>query len=177
MGKQKGLVIVFTGDGKGKTSAALGIALRASGYGMRTFMLKFIKGPVRSGEDEALRKNRCIKMMSAGEGFYKILNDKLPPEIHKKAAREGLRTAARVIRSGKFDIVILDEINVALALGLISFSEVRRLIKGRPPTVHLVLTGRYAKKALIRLADLVTEMKEIKHPFTKNMPAVKGIDY
>ncbi len=173
----KGLIIVFTGDGKGKTSAALGIALRASGYGLKTLVIKFMKGPISSGEDEAVKKNPCIRIVRAGRGFYKILGDSLAPEAHKTAAEKGMRAAFEAVVSGRYSIVILDEINVAVFMKLIPFSKVKELIRAKPARLHLILTGRNASKALCRIADTVTEMKEVKHPFKKNIPAVRGIDY
>ncbi|MEW5805756.1 MAG: cob(I)yrinic acid a,c-diamide adenosyltransferase [Acidobacteriota bacterium] len=175
--KQRGLVVVFTGDGKGKTSAALGIALRGSGHRMKTCMIKFIKGTVPSGEDDAVKRIPEIKMLNAGKGFYRILGDRFSVDIHKQAAREGLKLASKAIKSLRYDIVILDEINVAVHLGLIPFSEVKRLIELKPSSLHLILTGRNARKALINLADMVTEMKEIKHPFKKKISAARGIDF
>ncbi len=174
---EKGLVIVFTGEGKGKTSAALGVALRASGYGLKTLIIKFMKGPISSGEDEAVKKNPCISIVKAGRGFYRILGDTLDPETHRAAAEKGMSAAFEAVASGRYDIVILDEINVAVFMKLVPSSEVKKLIRVKPARLHLILTGRNALKALCDRADMVTEMKEVKHPFKKNIPAIRGIDY
>lgn len=173
----EGLIIVFTGNGKGKTSAALGMALRAAGHGYKTAMVKFIKGPMTSGEDFMAQKLPFIKIINTGKGFYKMGGDSLPPEEHKKAAQRGLDIATKMMRSRTFDIVILDEINVALSAGLLTFHQLKKFIKEKPDHVHLILTGRKAPKGLLKIADLITDMKEIKHPFKKGLPARKGIDY
>lgn len=173
----KGLIIIFTGNGKGKTSAALGVALRAGGYGYKTLMVKFIKGKKKYGEDFAVTKVPYINIISVGKGCYRILGDNLPSEKHKKAAWDGLQMAEKMLKSGKHDIVILDEVNVAISLGLLTFSQVKKLITSKPDHVHLILTGRNAPKGLVKIADLVTEMREIKHPFKKRILAIKGIDY
>lgn len=169
--------IIFTGNGKGKTSAALGVAVRAAGYGYKTLMVKFIKGTIHSGEDFTVKMLPFIRIIRAGRGFYKIMGDKRSPEEHRKAALKGLKLAAQLMRSKKYQLIILDEINVALSVGLLTFTQVKKFIKLKPEGIHLIMTGRNAPKGLVRMADMVTEMKEIKHPFQKGMPAAKGIDY
>lgn len=169
--------IIFTGDGKGKTSAALGVAVRAAGYGHKTLMVKFIKGTIKSGEDFTVKKLPFIRIIRAGKGFYKIMGDRLPPEEHRKAALNGLNLAAKMIKSKKYQLIILDEVNVALSVGLLTFTQVKKFIKSVPKGIHLIMTGRNAPKGLERMADMVTEMREIKHPFQKGIPAVQGIDY
>ncbi len=169
--------IIFTGNGKGKTSAALGVAVRAAGYGHRTLMVKFIKGTIKSGEDFTVKKLPFIRIIPAGKGFYKIMGDRLPPEEHRKAALNGLNLATKLIKTKKYRLIILDEVNVALSVGLLTFTQVKKFIKSMPKGIHLIMTGRNAPKGLIRMADMVTEMKEVKHPFNKGIPAVQGIDY
>lgn len=173
----KGLKIIFTGNGKGKTSAALGVAVRAAGYGYKTLMVKFIKGTIKSGEDLTASKLSFMRIIRAGKGFYKIMGDELPPEEHRKAALKGLQMALKMAKSKKYQLVILDEINVALSVGLLTFTQIKRFVQSKPESIHLIMTGRNAPKGLIKMADMVTEMKDVKHPFRKGFPAVPGIDY
>lgn len=173
-----GLTIVYTGKGKGKTTAALGLALRATGYEKKICMIQFIKGSWHYGEmDSSKRLEPDFEMIAVGKGFVGIIDDKSSKEEHQNIAKEALRISNEKIRSKKYDIVILDEINYAVNLELISIEDIVNLIKNKPDTVDLVLTGNYAKKEVIDLADLVTEMKEIKHPFQKGIKAKKGIDF
>jgi cob(I)alamin adenosyltransferase len=176
--KNKGLVIVYTGDGKGKTTAALGMALRAAGHGKKILMVQFIKNFQNYGELKFVKKYHCgIQIKSIGKGYVKIKGDKFPFEEHVKAAKQALEFAKEKILLGKYDIVILDEINIALDKKLITINEVTKLIQQKPPSLHLILTGRNASKKLIQLADLVSEVKEIKHPYKKGILAQKGIEY
>ena len=175
---QKGLVIVYTGGGKGKTSAALGLVLRAVGYNHKVCMVQFVKGSWHYGElDSAKRLAPEFEMITAGKGFVGILDDKSPREEHVKAANDTLMISKEKIASGKFDVVILDEINYAIQLELLKLDDVIDLIKSKPAELDLVLTGNHAAKEVIELADLVTEMKEIKHPFKSGLKAKKGIDF
>jgi len=175
---QKGLVIVYTGGGKGKTSAALGLVLRAVGYNHNVCMLQIVKGTWHYGElDSAKRLAPEFELITAGKGFVGILDDKSPREDHEKAARDTLEISKEKIMSGNFDVVILDEINYALQLKLLNLDDVIDLIKSKPPELDLVLTGNHAEEKVIELADLVTEMKEIKHPFKSGIKAKKGIDF
>ena len=175
---QKGLVKVYTGAGKGKTSAALGIVLRAEGYNHKVCMVQFVKGSWHYGElDSAKRLAPEFEMITAGKGFVGILDDKSPREEHVKAANDTLMISKEKIASGKFDVVILDEINYAIQLELLKLDDVIDLIKSKPAELDLVLTGNHAAKEVIELADLVTEMKEIKHPFKSGLKAKKGIDF
>jgi cob(I)alamin adenosyltransferase len=175
---QKGLVIVYTGGGKGKTSAALGLVLRAVGYNHKVCMIQFVKGSWHYGElDSAKRLAPEFEMITAGKGFVGILDDKSPREEHVKAANDTLMISREKIASGKFDVVILDEINYAVQLELLKLDDVIDLIKSKPAELDLVLTGNHATKEVIELADLVTEMKEIKHPFKSGLKAKKGIDF
>ena len=174
----KGLVIVYTGKGKGKTTAALGIALRAVGYDHKVCMIQFIKGSWHYGEmTSSKRLEPEFELTAIGKGFIGIIDDKSPIEDHKKVAEEALRVAQEKINSKIYDIVILDEINYAVNLGLINLKDVLEIISNKPDDVSLVLTGNYAKDEVIEKADLVTEMREIKHPFKSGMKAKKGIDF
>ena len=177
MGKD-GLIIVYTGGGKGKTTAALGLSLRAVGYNHKICMIQFIKGSWHYGEMDSSKKLEPeFELIAAGKGFVGILDDKSSREEHVKIANEAIRISKEKILSENYDIVILDEINYAINLGLIDLKEVLDLINSKPSGLNLVLTGNHAKKEIIELADLVTEMKEIKHPFKSGIKAKKGIDF
>lgn len=174
----KGLVIIFTGDGKGKSSAALGVALRASGHKMYVSVVQFIKGPSATGEARALeRLVPEVEFVSMGRGFVNCCGDSRPFEDHRKAASEALAAARQRVRSGSWDVVVLDEINNAVDLGLVSLADVLDLIRSRPEKLHLILTGRNAHPDLIAAADMVTEMRDVKHPFANGIGAQRGIDF
>ncbi|MBU0613080.1 cob(I)yrinic acid a,c-diamide adenosyltransferase [Patescibacteria group bacterium] len=174
----KGLVIVYTGGGKGKTTAALGIALRAAGYKKKALIVQFIKGSWETGEINSLRRlSPEIELVRIGKGFVGIIDDKKSFSDHVKAAQEALKVAEKAVVSKKYSVVILDEINYAVKGKLISVQDVLSLIKSKNPRLHLVLTGNFASQKVIEKADLVTEMKEIKHPFSKGIKAQRGIDY
>ena len=173
----RGLVIVYTGDGKGKTTAALGTALRAVGRGFRVLIIQFIKGSWEYGELESLKRLAPeLELVRVGKGFVGIVDDTLPREEHEEAAREGFDLARKRVTSGEYDLVILDELNYAVQGGLISIEDVMALVKDKPPELHLLITGRDAHPDLIAAADLVTEMREVKHPYQKGIPAMRGID-
>lgn len=174
-----GLIIVYTGGGKGKTTAALGMALRALGHNMRVCMVQFIKGSWTYGEMSSSKLlEPDFEMTAAGRGFVGIMDDKSPRDDHKKIAKEAVRLASDKIGSGKYDIVILDEINYAIDLGLVQVADILDIITNRRPHhVSVVLTGNRAKNEIIDVADMVTEMREIKHPFKKGIRAKKGIDF
>ena len=176
--RRKGLVLVNTGDGKGKTTAALGTALRAWGYGWRICMVQFIKGTWKYGEMKSIESfGEKFELHRMGAGFYKIMDDDLPEEVHHEAAAEAVKLLIAKLVSKKYDLVIADELNVAHATGLISDDDMKQVLSSRPETVHLIITGRGAPDFLVEQADLVTEMKEIKHPFTSGTLAQPGIDY
>ena len=183
MAARKGLTLVYTGDGKGKTSAALGAAMRALGHGWRVLVIQFMKGdwPVVYGELEmAKRLFPQFEVLQLGRGFVKIMGDKKPFEEHVEAAQAALALTRERVFSGKYDLVILDEINYALGymdFKLIDLEGVLELIRTKPPEMHLILTGRNAHPKVVELADLVTEMKEVKHPMKRGIPAQQGIDY
>jgi len=171
----RGLVQVYTGRGKGKTSAAFGLALRAIGRGLRVFVVQFIKGGFEYGELHSTKELKNLELKAFGRG--KFITKSPPEKSDIDSATTALKFAQKVINSHKYDVVILDEINVALSLGLIQTADVVNLIKSKPRNVELVLTGRNAPSEVIDVADLVTEMKEIKHPFKKGVPPRKGIEY
>jgi cob(I)alamin adenosyltransferase len=171
---EKGLVQVYTGSGKGKTSAAFGLALRALGRGLKVYVIQFIKGGFDYGELYMVGKLSDLKLKAFGRGRF--ITDK-PTGEDIRLAEDALRLAKQVIESGEYDIAILDEINVALDLRLIKLDEVLDLIKNKPRNVEIVLTGRSAPEEIIDIADLVTDMKEVKHPFSKGCQARKGIEY
>jgi cob(I)alamin adenosyltransferase len=177
--KQKigfGLVQVYTGDGKGKTTAALGIALRAIGWGFQVYFIQFLKGKstLKEGAFKALKKNFNFKHKAFGAGAFII---KKPSRKDYEEAKKALAFSRKVIMSKEYDLVVLDEITHAINLKLIAIEDVLDLIKNKPKNVELILTGRNAPKELLEIADLVTEMKMVKHPFEKGIYARKGIEY
>ena len=171
----KGLVEVFTGNGKGKTSAALGVVLRASGYGLRTYIVYFMKGDFPYGEQKVLSELPNVTLAKFGfESFTDPTNVKQEEKEEAKRALEAARNAAV---SGDYDVVVLDEINVAVAWKLVDIEDVIKLIQNKAEKVELILTGRYADSRLIDLADLVTIMVKVKHPYDKGILSRKGIDH
>ena len=170
--ERRGLIIVHTGDGKGKTTAALGLAMRANGAGLKVLILQFIKGGRPSGELAAL-KILGIEIRQLGLGF--ITKENFAEQ--KKSAQAAIELAREEILSGAWDLIVLDEINYAVKFGLLGAEEILKLIKIRPPQLHLVFTGRDALPELIDAADLVTEMKLIKHPFQQGIGAQSGIEF
>ncbi len=172
---KRGLVQVFTGDGKGKTSAALGVVLRALGHGLRVCVVVFMKGDYPYSEWKALSKLPNVKIARFGFRTFTDPANVKPEEIEQ--AKQALSAARQAMLSGKYDLVVLDEVNVAAAWKLIRPNEVVKLIKDKPPNVELILTGRYADARVIEQADLVTEMVKIKHPYDKGVLARKGIEY
>ena len=173
-----GMLIVVTGNGKGKTTSALGQALRVVGEGGRAVMYQFIKGPWKSGEDESAKLlHPHFQIIKGGKGFVGILGDPYPRSVHIKAAQETWAKAAAAIESKKYTLVVLDEINVAIKLGLLKISPVFLFLKKYRGIVNIMVTGREAHPRLIQLADLVSEVKEIKHPFQKGIGARRGVEY
>lgn len=181
------MIIVFTGNGKGKTTAALGQAVRALGRGKRVLMIQWIKGPWKSGEEfvDIIPKDHpstssglpAFQLVKKGLGFVGILGDTLPREKHAEAARNALQLFISELESGKWDVILLDEINVAMSLKLIKIADVLRAIKKVPLEKLVVLTGRGAPASIIKAADLATEMREMKHPFTKGKLAKISIEF
>ena len=171
---ERGLVQVYTGNGKGKTTAALGLALRAAGNGLKVLIVQFMKGTASGELEAAQRLSPFLTIIKAGrEGF--IFKGEIDP-VDLKLAEEGFLLAKKAIEDREYDIVILDEINMAVDFGLIPLSDLLQLVDSKPVTVELVLTGRNAKPELLEKADLVTEMVERKHYYAKGVPARKGIE-
>ena len=177
--EKKGLIIVHTGDGKGKTTAALGMAMRAWGNGMRVLILQFIKGSRTYGELEAIKAlhspHERIEIRQRGLGFSQRGDNR--EEQHRQAAQELLHTAKNEIQQGMWDMIILDEFNYAYSFGFIKRNELDDLLAARPSCMHLVFTGRNAAQELIERADLVTEMKLVKHPYQQGIKAQEGIEF
>lgn len=171
----KGCVHVYTGDGKGKTTAALGLALRAAGQGLRVKIIQFMKKDAESGEFKAIQKSfKNISIVQAGRESF--VNPKNPDPIDVKLAQAAIEMARNVMTSKESEVLILDEVNVAMSFGLVLEAEVLSLISEKPDDMELILTGRGATENLIERADLVTEMKEIKHYYSKGVSARDGIE-
>ena len=176
--ENKGLLVVYTGNGKGKTTAALGMCVRAAGYKWNICLIQFVKGSWKYGELKGVRMlEPHLELHTVGEGFVGIVDDTKDFSEHREAARKGVELAIDKIKSGQYQLVILDELNVALELGLVTQEEVEAILDARGEKQHLVITGRDAADWLIEKADLVTEMTEIKHPYQKGILAQKGIDW
>jgi cob(I)alamin adenosyltransferase len=177
---RQGLTLIFTGDGKGKTTAAVGLTVRAAGNGMKVFFLQFIKGQWKSGEREILRGLPGVDLEVTGRGFTieGLRNPKIPLEDHAAAAAHGWQVAQQIVSEGQYDVVVLDEILGAISAGLIPLAEVVALVRtGKPSTLHLVLTGRGAPPELVDVADLVSEIQPVKHPFQRGIKAQRGIEF
>jgi len=173
--KRKGLIIVNTGDGKGKTTAALGVALRAAGYDFKVSMIQFIKGKWRPGEVRvASRLAPNFEIIPMGLGFTWLSKD---IERDKTEAQNGWRLAKEKISSDSYDIVILDELTHAISHGFIPVGDVVQTLKNKREMLHVIITGRDAPKEIIEIADLVTEMRLIKHPYEKGVIAQRGIEF
>ncbi len=172
---KKGLVQIFTGDGKGKTSAALGVVLRALGHGLRVCIVVFMKGDYPYSEWKALAMLPNVKIARFGFRTFTDPDNVKPEEIEQ--AKQALAAARDAMLSGNYDLVMLDEVNIAVAWKLVELGEVVRLIRDKPPNVELILTGRQADAKLVELADLVTECLKIKHPYDEGIKARRGIDY
>jgi len=166
---------VYTGDGKGKTSAALGLGLRAAGHGFRVFMIQFMKGGMKYGEQKAVKNLPGFEIRQFGRKEF--VDRDSPSKIDRRWAARGMAFARKVLTEGKYDVVILDEINVALDWKLVSLEEVLSLIRLRHPGTELVLTGRYAHPQVMEMADYVTEMREIAHPYHRGFLSTKGVDH
>ena len=174
-GERKGLVQVYTGNGKGKTTASIGLAIRACGHGLKSYMIQFMKGEIYYGElGTAERLSDCLTITQMGRPDF--VNRENPEPVDIELAKKALELSREIVEGGEYDIVILDEVNVALDFKLIELSEVLDIIDKKPPHVELVLTGRYAPKEIIDRADLVTEMVEIKHPYMKGIGSRIGIE-
>ena len=173
----RGLIIVNTGPGKGKTTAAMGTALRAVGNGMKVLMLQFLKGSWHYGElDAAKAFGEGFVMKQMGRGFVKVGGAETDPE-DVRMVEQAWKEAEEAIMSGQWDLVILDEINYAISYGMLDPAKVTETLKRKPEHVHVILTGRNAHPTIIELADTVTEMKQVKHAYEKGVLAQRGIEY
>ncbi len=176
--RTKGLVIVYTGDGKGKTTAALGMAFRSAGHHYRVAVVQFIKGTMKAGEEQAAQMLApYIDWTITGRGFTAGPMNVATQEEHLKAAQEAIRIAEEKLTSGEFRMVILDEVLGAVGAGIVTVQQLLSLIQAKPPAVHLVLTGRGAPQEIVDAADLVTEMRLIKHPYEQGIIAQKGVEF
>jgi cob(I)alamin adenosyltransferase len=176
--KKKGLVVVITGHGKGKTTTALGIAVRACGHNMSVSMIQYMKGDIYAGEWDGVKKLNCpVELISTGKGFCGIQGNPYPYEEHRKNAQDAIRLAHQKMEADPPDILILDEINNALHLKLVDLEQVLEIIRKKPPQMHLVLTGRDAHPEVIEVADTVSEVLEVKHAYQKDIEPQPGIDY
>jgi cob(I)alamin adenosyltransferase len=177
--RRQGLTLVYTGDGKGKTTAAIGLTVRAAGNRMRVFFLQFIKGQWKSGEREILRSLPGVDLAVTGRGFTieGLRNPNIPMEDHAAAAAHGWQAAQHIVHAAEYDMVVLDEILGAVTAGLVPLEELLELVRTKPPDVFLVLTGRGAPAQLVEVADLVSEVQPIKHPFDRGVKAQRGIEF
>lgn len=172
---EKGYIQVYTGNGKGKTTAAIGLAVRAAGAGMKTYFIQFMKEyPYSEIKSLEAYKDKITLVQCCGDDF--VLNKGLPPQTEINKAREGLKEAKERMLSGEYDIVVLDEVLVSVYFKLFTTDEILEFINCKPEIVELILTGRYCPQAIIDKADLVTEMKEIKHYYAKGVTSRKGIE-
>ena len=173
---KKGLILLYTGDGKGKTTAALGQVLRAAGHGFKVAMVQFIKNMENTGEIKAAKKIFAdhLEIYPMGSGFTWDARDE---EELRLAAENGWALAREKITSSNYCMVVLDELTYALNYGLLNQDEVLEFLAQKPASLHIIITGRDASKGLIELADLVTEMKEIKHPYQNGVKATRGIEF
>jgi len=169
----KGLIQVYTGNGKGKTTAAIGLAIRAAGAGLKTLFVQFVKGMKYSEITALARFSDCISIRQYGNDCF--IRDK-PQDEDIEIARKGLREVQSELLKGQYDLVILDEANIAMHFGLFRVDELLKIISSRKPGCEIVITGRYAPEELVEAADLVTEMKEIKHYYSKGIQAREGIE-
>ena len=174
---RRGLIIVNTGPGKGKTTAAMGTALRAVGQGMRVLMLQFLKGSWHYGELDAVKAfgdNFIMKQM--GRGFVKVGTEKPDPE-DVRMVEEAWGEAVKAMQSGECDLLVLDEINYAISYGMLDPAKVVQALQSKPEQVHVILTGRNAHPTIVEIADTVTEMRQVKHAYEKGVMAQRGIEY
>jgi cob(I)alamin adenosyltransferase len=174
---RRGLIMVNTGPGKGKTTAAMGTALRAVGQGMKVLMLQFLKGSWHYGELDAVQAfGDQFTMRQMGRGFVKVGAEKPDPE-DVRLVEDAWREAEKAIQSGEWDLVVLDEINYAISYGMLDPEKVADGLRKKPEMVHVILTGRNAHPAIVELADTVTEMRQLKHAYEKGVMAQRGIEY
>jgi cob(I)alamin adenosyltransferase len=176
--ERRGLVVVITGNGKGKTTSALGMALRACGHGMKVCIIQFMKGDLYAGEWDGIKQMSCdIELVATGKGFCGIQGNPYPWAEHRDNAQDAIDLTREKIATGRYDLLILDEINNALKLNLVDLEQVLDLLQNKPPMLHLILTGRDAHPQIIALADTASEVREIKHAYRKDIEPQPGIDY
>jgi cob(I)alamin adenosyltransferase len=176
--EKKGLIVVITGYGRGKTTGALGIAVRACGHRMNVCIIQFMKGDLYAGEWDGVKRMGCnVELIATGKGFCGIQGDPYSFKEHRENAQEAIRITHQKMESGRYDILILDEINNALHLRLVDLDQVLEILRCKPPMMHLVLTGRDAHPQVVELADTVSEIKEVKHAYRKGIEPQPGIDY
>lgn len=176
--KRQGLVVVITGNGKGKTTSGMGMVLRAAGHGLRTCIIQFMKGDLYSGEWDGVKLlGGLVELHSTGKGFCGIQGNPYSFDEHRKNAQDALDLVDEKMFSGAFDTLFLDEINNALALKLVDPDQVKRILSNRPRQMHLILTGRDAHPDIVEAADTVSEVREIKHAYRKDIEPQPGIDY
>jgi cob(I)alamin adenosyltransferase len=176
--EKKGLIVVITGNGKGKTTSALGLAVRACGHDMSVCMIQFMKGDIYAGEWDGVKKMNCkVELIPTGKGFCGIGGNPYPFHEHRENAQNAIQLAHQKMESGQFDILILDEINNALHLRLVDLEQVLEILHKKPPLMHLVLTGRDAHPQVVEQADTVSEVSEVKHAYRKGIEPQPGIDY
>jgi cob(I)alamin adenosyltransferase len=169
------MIEIYTGNGKGKTTAAIGSAFRAIGHGLKVIMIQFMKGQISYGELEAARQLSNFTIEQYGRPEF--VNPENPDDEDIRLAQDGLTRAKEVIDTHEYDMVILDEINVAVSFGLIKKEEIIELIKSTPADIELILTGRYMPEDFIQFADLVSEVREVKHHFQKGTPPKPGVEF
>lgn len=176
--ERRGLIVVITGNGKGKTTSALGMAVRACGHGLRVCIIQFMKGDLYAGEWDGIKLLDCaIELHATGKGFCGIQGNPYPWAEHRANAQDAIDLVHEKIGSGSFDLLILDEINNAVQLRLVDLEQVLAILRAKPPLMHLILTGRDAHPEVVALADTVSEVKEIKHAYRKDIEPQPGIDY
>jgi cob(I)alamin adenosyltransferase len=170
---EKGFIHIYTGPGKGKTTAAIGLGLRAAGAGLKVYMIQFMKGR-RYSELDAVENLQNFTIVQFGRDEF--VSKEKPEQIDIDLAQDGFKHFKDIVKNEKYDMIILDEINVAVDFNLIAVKDVLKIIEKKPENLELILTGRYAHPELVKIADLVTEMLEIKHPYQEGVEARKGID-
>ncbi|KAB2888994.1 MAG: cob(I)yrinic acid a,c-diamide adenosyltransferase [Desulfobulbaceae bacterium] len=176
--ERRGLIVVITGNGKGKTTSALGMAVRACGHGLRVCIIQFMKGDLYAGEWDGIKLLDCaIELHATGKGFCGIQGNPYPWAEHRANAQDAIDLVHEKMNSGGFDLLILDEINNAVQLRLVDLEQLLAILRAKPPLMHLILTGRDAHPEVVELADTVSEVNEIKHAYRKDIEPQPGIDY
>ncbi|MCG6931938.1 MAG: cob(I)yrinic acid a,c-diamide adenosyltransferase [Desulfofustis sp.] len=176
--KRCGLVVVLTGNGKGKTTSAMGMVLRAAGHGMRACVIQFMKGDIYSGEWDGVKLlGGLVELHATGKGFCGIQGNPYPHSEHRKNAQDALQLVDQKMSSGAYDLIVLDEINNALQLKLVDLEQVIAILDNKPELLHLVMTGRDAHPEVIERADTASRVEEIKHAYRKDIEPQPGVDY